>query len=124
MTYYVKGKGSIRKKYAKLIGAFFVMFGIAFFAYFFLPVFSYQFFLSEAYEKSQIETPVPKYLVTKKSGSIGSLVSAGVSSLTTDYTDARKWYPSLSNSNAPQDVSKYTISIRRSFGENFSDTQV
>ena len=81
------------------------------FAYFFLPVFSYKFFLREAYEKSQIETAVPKYLVTKKSGSIGSLVSAGVSSLTTDYTDARKWYPSLSNNNAPQDVSKYTISI-------------
>jgi len=110
MTYYEKGKGRGRKKYAKFVGAFFIFFGFAFFVYFFLPVFSYQFFLSEAYEKSQIETPIPKYLVTKKEGSISSLVSAGVSSLTTDYTDARNWYPNMSN-NASKDVAKYTISI-------------
>lgn len=118
MTYYEKGKSRNNKKYIRILGSFFVVFGIIFFAYFFFPLFSYQVFLANASEGS-IEVPIPKYLVAKKNGNLGSLISERIASITTNYNDARNWYPDVE---APEQeekkVDSYLLSIPKLKIEN------
>lgn len=111
--YYVKKKRNNFKKYIKLGGVFFITLGIGFFLYFFFPVLSYQVFLAQAFSKSTIEVPIPKYLViNKNNNTIASLISQGITSLTTDFTDARNWYPKLTRETGTEKkVDFYSLSI-------------
>ena len=110
MHYYEKGSGHNSKKHIKMTGLLLVLLGIGIFVYFFFPVISYQLFLANAYEEGNIEVPIPKYLVINKSADIGSLISQGIASLTTNYHDARNWYPTLSRDSS-QKVASYSLSI-------------
>ncbi|OGH16448.1 MAG: hypothetical protein A3C30_04630 [Candidatus Levybacteria bacterium RIFCSPHIGHO2_02_FULL_40_18] len=103
------------RKVIKLAGIGFVLIGASFFLYFFFPILSYQFFLANASHSKQIEVPIPKYLVVNKNSDLGSLVVSGITSLTSDFTDARNWYPSLPPDNESQKikVDSYLISIPR-----------
>lgn len=94
----------------KAFGGLFLFLGFGVFLYFFFPIISYQLFLANAYEKSSIETPIPKYLVVKDTVDIGSLIAQGIVSLTADFRDARNWYPKLSP-DASRKVPIYQISI-------------
>lgn len=94
MHYYEKQNNQSKKR-IKLFGGLLILFGFGCMFYFFFPVISYQMFIAHAYENDNIEVPVPKYLVADKEGGLGSLISQGISSLTTNYNDARNWYPSL-----------------------------
>ncbi len=112
MHYYEKGKKLNKKKYLKGLGVFFILAGFLIFAYFFFPLISYQIFLADAYEKGSIESPIPKYMVLSRGSDFGSLITQGISSLTTNFSDARNWYPKLSSDtskNAKDD--SYFISI-------------
>jgi sortase A len=103
----------IKRKIFKIAGLGFVLIGMSFFLYFFFPVLSYQLFLANVFESSQIEVPIPKYLVVNKNNNlVGSLATAGVVSLTSDFTDARNWYPGLLPEAAHR-VESYLISIPR-----------
>ncbi len=112
MKYYVKTNGPRRKRNPKkTFGLLFILAGIGIFLYFFFPVLSYQIFLANAYEGAGIEVPIPKYLVVSKTADIGSLVSAGFASLTTNFNDARNWYPGMSNTAQKSSIDSYTLSI-------------
>lgn len=116
--YYVKGSSFNYKKYLRIGGLILILLGLSFFLYFFFPLFSYQVFISPIFAKSKIEAPIPKYLVVKK-GVIGTLFSQGVASLTTDYTDARNWYPDLVPENVGKaKVKEYLLSIPKLKIEN------
>lgn len=95
MHYYERRERKNVKKYLKFLGAALVALGFGFSVYFFFPVISYQLFLAGALENNNIEVPIPKHLVASKSTDFGSLVNSAVTSLTTDFTDARNWYPNL-----------------------------
>ncbi len=113
-AYYIKKSGPAARgfhKILKILGLGFVLIGSSFFLYFFFPLFSYQFFLANAFETSQIEVPIPKYLVVNKNNDLGSLVASGITSLTSDFTDARNWYPSLSPQDQRAKVESYLLSI-------------
>lgn len=126
--YYIKKSGSRVpdfspakrgfRKVLKIAGLGFVLSGASFFLYFFFPLLSYQFFLANAFEANQIEVPIPKYLVVNKNSDLGSLVASGFTSLTSDFTDARNWYPGLSPQNQNAKVDSYLISIPRLKIEN------
>jgi sortase A len=104
--YYVKKKTLNFKKYIKLVGVVFIGIGAFFIFYFFFPLISYQIFIASAFSKNNIEVPIPKSLVVNNNtNTLSSLIAQGISSLTTDFTDARNWYPTLS----PQVDEKNTI---------------
>lgn len=118
--YYKKKSSSNSKKYIKLIGLILVTAGLSFFLYFFFPVISYQIFIAGQFTDSQIESPVPRRLVVNKNAVVTSLIAQSVTSLTSDFTDARNWYPNLAgqvNANITDldtpkaKVEKYTLSI-------------
>ncbi len=118
MTYYEKGAKASRKKYVKILGSFFIIFGILFFGYFFFPLLSYQVFLANASE-GDIEVPIPKYLVAKKTGNISDLISERITSLTTNFNDARNWYPDVQIAKQEErKVDKYSLSIPKLKIEN------
>lgn len=124
MSYYEKKKNRNIKKYAKFSGAGLILIGILLVFYFFFPLISYQVFLADAFEKNNIEVPIPKHEIIKNTNTdFGSLVASGITSLTRDYTDARNWYPDLfdkENENNTRDVAKdkYTLSIPKLKIEN------
>lgn len=109
--YYEKGDKVSSRKYKKIFGALLILSGAAVFVYFLFPILSYEFFLSD-YLKSSIEVPIPKYMVINNPADFGSLISQGISSLTTNYNDARNWYPALSSSTSrAAPVDSYFLSI-------------
>ena len=120
-AYYIKKSGlgiQSFRKILKIAGLGFVLIGASFFLYFFFPVLSYQFFLANAFDKNRIEVPIPKYLVVNRNNDLGSLVASGITSLTSDFTDARNWYPNLSPQNQKAQVDSYLLSIPRLKIEN------
>ena len=117
-AYYFKKSGNKLRKILKIAGLGSVLIGVSFFLYFFFPVLSYQFFLANALEKNQIEVPIPKYLVVNKNNDLGGLVASGIASLTSDFTDARNWYPNLPPQNQKAQVDSYLLSIPRLKIEN------
>src|SRR5690606_32020196 len=102
---------SQRKKNIRMLAFALMTGGMLFLSYFFLPVVSYQLFLSRAFA-SDIETPIPKSMVGKDEG-VMSLISQGMQSKSTDYRDARNWYPQVQHVEveAKEAVSEYTLSI-------------
>ncbi len=118
-VYYEKSKSNNFKKIVKFAGGGFIILGLCFLAYFFLPVILYQVFLSKSYASASIESPIPKYLVVGNNGNIKDLIAQGINSLTADYTDARNWYPNIANSQEEKPkIEKYTLSIPKIKVEN------
>lgn len=102
-------KGKSRKKaIRRIFGISLLCLGLVFGLYFFFPMLSYQVFMAGAFESSNYTSPIPQHLTVNKSN-IGSLIAQGFSSLTTDYTDARNWYPNLKVDH-PQ-VDSYLLTI-------------
>lgn len=113
---------------ARIFGGIFIIWGVLFLLYFFFPVVAYQLFLTPAFASQPIETPIPQYMVADTSNSgMMSLISQGVRSLTTNYDDARNWYPqvqphqtegasqsidpSVASAQVPTKVDQYYLSI-------------
>lgn len=105
---------SEKKYFTKFLGIIFILAGLLIFLYFFFPMISYNLFLSQ-YLEAEIETPIPKYLVVKSS--LKSLFTSGFISLTSDFTDARSWYPHV-KSGKRVDIESYTLSIPKLKIEN------
>lgn len=114
---YKKGKTKNLKKYYRSIGAVLISGGLMVVLYFFFPVVSYQIFLGSASAQGAIESPVPKYMLASKSN-LGSLIKEGIRSLTTDYTDARNWYPTVAGDIKKVKVDIYSLSIPKLKIEN------
>lgn len=117
--YYLKTRGNSdlllldKKTYVRLFGILCFLVGIILFSYFIFPVISYQLFLAPIFSASAIESPIPKYLVVNENRYVPSLISQSISSLTSDYTDARSWYPRYQLTPQKAKINSYTISIPR-----------
>ncbi|HVZ12610.1 MAG TPA: sortase [Patescibacteria group bacterium] len=109
--YYEKNERVDKKIYKKIAGVILITIGLGIFLYFLFPVIAYQVFLGD-YIQTNLEVPIPKYMVLNGGMDFGGLISQGISSLTSDYNDARNWYPSLpSNTVKHSKVDSYLLSI-------------
>ncbi len=106
---YLKKQKSDKKRNLRLAGVLFIFLGVVVFLYFFFPIVSYQLFLTGQYTGNKIEVPLPKYLVVRQNNSFSSLISSGVNSLTSDFTDARNWYPNLTGQAEAKDFAKERV---------------
>src|SRR3989344_2266983 len=104
-AYFIKKKKRIPKKARKFAGVLIIFFGLGILLYFFFPVISYQMFFGS----DTIITPVPRHAKVEGT-TIGSLITQGISSLTTNYNDARNWYPRVHFTNDTS-ISSYLLSI-------------
>lgn len=95
MHKYKYGKNNlVRKKKAKKIGGIlFLVFGFGTLLYFFFPLFSFHLYLSSAFAVNDIEAPLPQRLVLGGNNSIKNLLSSRIANVTTNYKDARNWFP-------------------------------
>lgn len=111
--------GTTKKKISvgtkKIVGIGSVVVGIIMLVYFFFPVFSYHIYLSSAFAGGTIEAPLPNRLVLQDNLALGGLIAQGISNVTSDYTDARNWFPNVNSANAAgkevKKVDEYTLSI-------------
>lgn len=88
---FVKKNHKSYKKIKRAIGSVTILIGLGVLIYFFFPVVSYNIFLGGG---SDIVTPVPKYTMIKSDG-LGSLLTQGIANLSTNFYDARNWYPEV-----------------------------
>lgn len=100
-----------KKLAARLVGAASLLIGFVLLAYFFFPLLSYQLFLAPVIEASEIEVPIPKYLVKQHENGLDGFLTQGISALVKDYTDARNWYPDVPSVQDEKLVESYTLSI-------------
>lgn len=87
---FIKKNSQKRRRLKKIIGSTIIILGLCILIYFFFPVMSYSLFLGEI----SIETPVPKHAVVKNNN-IKDLIAQGVANLSTNFYDARNWYPDI-----------------------------
>lgn len=99
------------KRIKKILGIFSISIGVVTLLYFFFPLLSYQLFLSSAFAQSDITAPLPQRFVLSSAPSIGGLFSSGISNVTSDYRDARNWFPQVKKSGSNQKVTEYVFSI-------------
>lgn len=95
MHKYTYGKNNtvFKKKAKKIGGVLLIIFGISTLFYFFFPLFSFHLYLSSSLADGNIEAPLPKRFVIEGNSSIGNLLTSGISNVTTNYRDARNWFP-------------------------------
>lgn len=103
-----QNKRSHKKIIKKGLGFFIIASGLFLISYFFFPIISYQFYY--AHSMQDIEVPVPKRTLASNS-SISELFAQGFSQFTTDFTDARNWYPQIHGGNKDTSVKSYKLSI-------------
>lgn len=114
---YTKNDSVKRKKIGKITGIMVLTFGLLLLAYFFFPLISYQLFLSKALATNGVESPVPRHMLSQ-SDQLSTLVTQGVSSVTTDYKDARNWAPEVENQENEPKIDTYHLSIPKLKVEN------
>jgi hypothetical protein len=109
---YGKGKKFFRNK-RKVFGLLSIALGITTLLYFFFPLISFHLYLSSAFAGETIEAPLPDRYVLNGNTSIAGLFSSGIKNVTSNYKDARNWFPQVNaaSSNAEQRVSEYEFSI-------------
>jgi sortase A len=90
---YGKNNTAVKKKAKKISGVTLIIFGIGTLFYFFFPLFSFHLYLSSSFADGNIEAPLPKRFVVEGNSSIGNLLTSGITNVTTNYKDARNWFP-------------------------------
>jgi sortase A len=112
-------KTSSMKSPQKIAGLLLVGVGFITLLFFFFPILSWHVYFSKALATNTYEAPVPKSMVvTPDSNSFQTLLTSGVSQLTTDFGDARNWYPKLEGSLNKAKISEYLLSIPKINVEN------
>lgn len=115
MKVYSYGKSSkaMRGRLKKILGVGILSVGVLTLLYFFFPVFSYYVFLSSPMGSGDFEAPLPQRYVLKGNARLASLLSSGINSFTSDFTDARNWFPEIAMLAKPEEVKieEYELSI-------------
>lgn len=106
--YFVKKNKGFPKKAKKIVGVVIIGLGVLTLLYFFFPILLYQVIFG--FSNQKINAPIPKYAMVTNENTFASLITQGITSLTTDFTDARNWYPNLQVSES-KPASKYLLSI-------------
>lgn len=117
--YVFKKSNSFSRKARKASGALIIFAGVLILFYFFFPVLSYKIFINGS---DGVETPIPKYAMVANN-SFTDLVAQGISHLTTNYDDARNWYPTVHHTNNSS-VASYFLSIPKLKIDNASVSTV
>lgn len=107
--YYSRKKKTNFRFPFKIIGGCFIGIGIISLIYFFFPLFSWQVYFSSASATTELEVPIPKGLLADTS--FKGLFSQGLNRITTNYEDARNWYPQVTSNTKNIKVSSYSLSI-------------
>ena len=107
---YGKGKHQLRNK-KKIVGLFSILFGLVCLLYFFFPLLSYHLFISSAFADNNIQAPLPQRFVLRGSQSMSGLFSSGISNVTSNYKDARSWFPQVKKESNSKKVAEYEFSI-------------
>jgi len=114
--YYLKRDGLNTKKYKKTIGILLTLVGSLTLLFFLFPILSYQIFLTDY--RNNIETPIPKNMIAREDN-IRSLITQGINYLTSDYGDARNWYPQVTEKIQKRtNIDSYLLSIPKLKIEN------
>lgn len=101
--YYKKNKGVRFKKYIRLLSILLFVIGLSTISYVLFPVISWQIYFMPAFASQNITSSIPR-------ANIVDLVRSSMD--TTDYTDAKNWFPEFNPSSKDQpDTPLYTISI-------------
>ncbi|MEN9407909.1 MAG: hypothetical protein RLZZ455_1125 [Candidatus Parcubacteria bacterium] len=108
--YYKKGGTKNTRAYIRIAGLFISLIGIGMLVYFALPIGTSYFMLQNVYASQNLTTPIPTIKVLTKQR-IQSLLATAVSGETTDYTDAKLWFPSFEINPATPRIKGYTLSI-------------
>lgn len=99
------------KKYklaAKFFSIFLIVIGFGFFIYTFFPLISWQIYFAPAFASQKIDAPIPQHNIINPA-SVGSLITAATTTVSSDYTNANNWYPEVQ---VKEKVNiDYTISI-------------
>ncbi len=102
-----------------MVGLSFLGVGALSFIYFLFPIISYSLFLSPAFASGDIEAPIPRYLVATEDNRFTTLIKQGIASLTSDYIDARNWYPQIAvEKEKKTEVKQYSLAIPKLQIEN------
>ena len=114
---YGKNKFFTKRKIKKTIGAISILFGFVTLLYFFFPLISYHIYLSSAFAQNEIQAPLPQRMVLSTDNSIKGLLTSGITNVTSNYKDARSWFP-LSDSvkkskkkDKNSKIEQYTLAI-------------
>lgn len=83
--------------------------GIFIFLYFFFPLLSWEIYYGRVFASSNLDSPIPRSVLEADMG-VGSFVKEQFSALSTNYDDARNWYPNLRPEEAKA-VTTYSLSI-------------
>lgn len=118
VKYYYKKQQSKLRQFKKPLGIGLVLCGLLVLIYFFMPVLLWHVYFSKALATGSIEVPIPKSLVINNSPSLQGLFAQGVANFTTDFKDARNWYPTLPSSVNKNSVPFYSLGISKLGIEN------
>jgi sortase A len=101
------------RKIKKIVGILSIAMGIVCLLYFFFPLISYHLYLSSAFAGSDVQAPLPQRFVLNGNAPVRSLFSTGISNVTSDYKDARNWFPQVKKDprESDQKVLEYQLSI-------------
>ncbi len=109
---YGKNIPFLKRYKKKILGVFVIFLGLSILLYFFFPLISYHLYLSSAFAQSNIELPIPQRYVIGGNASIKSLFTSGFSNVTSNYIDARNWFPQRASKDVlTAKVNEYTLSI-------------
>lgn len=84
----------------RMMGFVFLLSATAVGLYFFFPVISFNLYLTSVFASTDLTTPLPS-----------DLLANSISTFSTDYEDARNWYPKVQTKNEKTTIKSYTLSI-------------
>lgn len=108
---YYRQKPAQERRIKRMMGIFLVFLGVVILGYFFFPLLVWQVYYSQALASGDVQTPIPRSLVVGSNPDLGGLFAQGIANFTTDFSDARNWYPNLESSINRIDLKSYTLSI-------------
>ena len=95
----------------KMLGILSIGVGFIALLYFFFPLISYHMYLSSAFAGNDIQAPIPQRFVLRNSPGVNGLFSTGISGMTSNFKDARSWFPQVKTEKGESKVDEYQISI-------------
>ena len=108
---YGKKRKISQKKIRKIGGFLFLFFGISTLLYFFFPILSFHIYLSSAFARSNMQSPLPQRFVVESNNSLSSLLSSQITNVAIDYYDARNWSPMAKRREISESIKEYGLSI-------------
>lgn len=112
--YYQKSSTNFLRKTVRIISVICLTIGLGIAIYIFFPLISWQIYFQPVFAAQNITSPIPKSIVVNSS-IIGNLIANAKNTINgVDYTNAKNWFPSLTNKLSRKGTPKvpfYTLSI-------------